>query len=164
VPPADAAAAVPPDASARAVAAAGDLGDPEIVIEPTAPVADAGSDAPDSRTATAPPRSPPEDRRPPRRPAPKKSDLEVAMAAERYTEAVAICKKDVSPVTASQCTIAACHLEQVAKARSWFAKIERSKRRGVTDACKEQGVDLAPVRAKPDPVDRCAADPMACQR
>ncbi|MBA3397459.1 MAG: serine/threonine protein kinase [Deltaproteobacteria bacterium] len=92
------------------------------------------------------------------KPRPTKPDLEAAMAEHRYWDVVTRCSKTLSnpPI----CVLAACHVEQTTKARTWFARVAKARRRQLIAACKQQNVELVVTKPAIDP---CVADPMACQ-
>ncbi len=89
---------------------------------------------------------------------PSKPDLEAVMAEHRYWDVVARCSKTLS--NPAICVLAACHVEQTTKARAWFARVDKPKRRQLIAACKQQNVELVVTKPAIDP---CIADPMACQ-
>jgi hypothetical protein len=99
--------------------------------------------------------------------------LDVAMAEKRYSDVVESCSRTVPADKVATCTLAACRTVQEAKAQKWYAKLTSANaRKTVATSCREAGVDLVPKVTrpltpvtKPDAgIDKCAANPMACQR
>jgi serine/threonine protein kinase len=152
------AGAPPEDAQAVALAAEADAAPaaPAAAAAPDAAAPDAAvadAAAPDAAVAAADP---------------PKTALEGAMDDRRYADAVAICGKRITAATAAMCTLAACHARVEAKARAWFQRTAPGKRQPLIGLCRSLGIDPAPPRRppprRPDAgVDKCEANPMACQ-
>jgi hypothetical protein len=141
--PIDAAAAAPVN-----VQAAGDGS------APAAPATGDGS-AP-AAPAAAPPETP-------------RTPLEAAMDEQRYTDAAALCAKQITPETAVMCTLAACHARLDAKARTWFLRAPPGERTRLTGLCRSLGVNpvtrrpaAPPPKKQAAPEEKCEGDPEDC--
>ncbi|MFN0250529.1 MAG: hypothetical protein ACKV2T_26855, partial [Kofleriaceae bacterium] len=78
----------------------------------------------------------------------------------------AACSERVPGDRGAVCTRAACRLGEATKAKAWFGKVTAAKRKDVTAACKQNGIDLAPPVRQPKPdagVVDCLKEPLACQ-
>jgi serine/threonine protein kinase len=103
--------------------------------------------------------------------APKQQDpIDVAMKANKFSDALAACSRGFNAEHAAACTLAACHINQDAKAQKWFARIANAaSRKVVTNSCRIDGLEVPKIRPPPPPsrdagvVDQCAANPMSCQ-
>lgn len=91
------------------------------------------------------------------------------MDDRRYDDAVAICGTRITSDIAARCTLAACHARLEGKARTWFHRTAAGERQRLIGLCRSLGIDPAPPRRPPPPkpdaggVDKCEANPMACQ-
>jgi hypothetical protein len=98
---------------------------------------------------------------------PRKSELEAAWDAGNWNQVIARCGKTNDDV---RCALAACKAQNESKARAYLAKVDKAKRKGVINACKNANVDLddppQPVEKKPPEkvINKdCENNPMACQ-
>jgi len=89
------------------------------------------------------------------------ADLIEQFETAHYAEVVAECTANTS-ADRVPCTLAACHMGDVAKARKWLARVPPASRARVIDACKATGTVLVDDEDKPKK--DCQADPMACPR
>jgi hypothetical protein len=140
------------DAALAEADATGVVVDPAVAAPAAAePVAGLAPDAAVTPSAEPVPRS--DDPRPPPRARPRPKEPRDILAE---------CTTTGAP-NALACTIAACHVRDVAKARKWLANVPTGRRARAIEACDAVHVELEPPpkprSAEPD----CQADPMACQ-
>ncbi len=102
-------------------------------------------------------------------PEPARTPLERAMDDRRYADAVALCGKRITSDIAAACTLAACHARSEAKVRAWYQRVPAVERSLLNGLCRSLGIDPSPPRRPPPPrsdagiIDKCEANPMACQ-
>jgi hypothetical protein len=97
--------------------------------------------------------------RPPPPPRPAKDakvDVIKQFETSHYAEVVEECA--VTSVDPVLCTLAACHLHDVAKARRWVGRVPTSEHARVVTACSAAGVTLEEVHDKA----YCLAHPLEC--
>jgi serine/threonine protein kinase len=151
------------DAPAPSAVAAIDEPAIEPAIEPVVPV-DAAVEttatvARDAAPAVEPPAPPPD----------PGTVLTRAMAAKRFTAAVAACSDGAVEITkhVATCAIAACKARDATKAKRWIQGVPAAKRAPIVAACRASKITLEPRRGgatttqpKPD----CSKNPLDCQR
>ena len=115
--------------------------------------------------------------------APPRNERRAAMDDKRYADVVARCATEGTADDAEICTVAACQIKNVARARTWHAAIASAPmRRAVAATCRDLGVAVAiappkvtgKVVAKPTPkpaagsaattaADPCVVNPPSCR-
>jgi len=88
----------------------------------------------------------------------KKLDVAAQFKAGNYGSVMTACNASSTLAqNALVCTMAACKLKQLAKARRWFKQVPDAKKASIRDC------DVSPPPPPPSGSDACKTDPMACQ-
>jgi serine/threonine protein kinase len=151
-----------PEAKPPVVAVEHDAAVPEVAVDAMEIVVDAAV-----AESTPPPidaaiEAPPDAPEVAVKPIEKKPDAKKPKREETDKDLVARCAK-AFPSNADdvKCVIAACQLGLDAKARQFYGKLTKAKKKTASAACKGVALEDKPVPEKK--VDPCEADPMSCQ-